>query len=135
MSDITFWQASRKAISLSREVAVKIDVRKEFGEDCIALEDGERLFEVIHPALAAGDAVTLDFSGVAVFSTPFLNAAVGQLFADLTATELQRLLLVTGLSAEGRDTLRRVVDNSKAYYSDPRRRSAVERLSDAGDDR
>lgn len=112
---------------------MRVVVREMFGEDCIALEDGERLYSTIHPALKRGELVELDFSAVSVFSSPFLNAAVGRLFADLSPSDLNRLLQVTGLSTESEGTLRRVVDNSKAYYSDPLRRQAVERRDQEDD--
>ena len=82
------------------------------------------MFERIKPELAAGHAVELDFTGVAVFASPFLNAAVGQLLKDLKADDLNRLLTVTNLAHAGGEVLARVIENAKRYYSSPDYRQA-----------
>ncbi len=98
------------------------------GDYAITLEDGQILFDRIHPELATGHQVQLDFEGVSVFASPFFNAAVGQLLKDLTPDTLNTLLKVVNLSPVGLDVLKRVIENAKRYYSSPDYRKAQEQL-------
>jgi len=96
---------------------MKCLVRETVGEDAITLDDGQSMHDRIRPELASGREVELDFDGVAVFASPFFNAAVGQLLTDLEPEQLNRLLRVLNLNATGSDVLRRVIENSKKYYA------------------
>jgi hypothetical protein len=95
------------------------------GEDAIALDDGQSVYDRIHPELQALHAVDLDFSGVSVFASPFFNAAIGQLLRDLTSEELNRLLTVTNLTPVGANVMKQVIANAKRYYAEPDYRRAV----------
>jgi len=96
---------------------MKYDIHELVGENAITLEDGQRVFDLIHPNLAAGLAVELDFTRVGVYASPFFNAALGQLLRDLKPEDLNRLLKMEGLNPVGREVARRVIDNSKQYYA------------------
>jgi len=95
---------------------------------CMTMEDGEKVYDLIHPELKAGRPVELDFSGVTVFASPFFNAAFGSLLEDLTPEDLDRLLKVSNLTPVGRDTLKLVIDNSARYYRDPVFRKALDEI-------
>ena len=95
-----------------------------FGENVLNPEDGERLRLVIRDELLARRDVVLDFEGVRIVASAFLNAAIGQLYADVPEDLIKQHLKVPNLSDIGKFALKRVVDNSKRYYSDPRYRSA-----------
>jgi hypothetical protein len=107
---------------------MKCLVHEVVGEHAITMDDGQAIFDKIKPELAAGRPVELDFAGVSVSASPFLNAAVGQLLRDLAPDELNRLLKVINLAPPTLDTLRRVIENSKRYYSSPSYREAVDRV-------
>jgi hypothetical protein len=49
------------------------------------------IYQQIHPELLAGRAVSLDFSGVAVFSAVFFNVAIAQLLKDISPDNAQGL--------------------------------------------
>lgn len=98
------------------------------GEDCITVEDGEKVYDLIHPELIAGHPVELDFAGVGVFASPFFNAAFGRLLKDFTPEDLNRLLKVSNLTSVGRDTLKLVIKNSTQYYRDPAFRKALDEI-------
>ena len=73
-----------------------------------------------------GHDVVLDFTGVRIVASAFLNAAIGQLYRDVPEDVIKEHLQVPNLSDVGKFALKRVVDNSKRYYSDARYRSAVD---------
>ena len=97
-----------------------------FGENLLNSEDGEQLRSTVYDELAAGHDVVLDFAGVRIVASAFLNAAIGQLYADLPEHVIKEHLSVPNLSDMGKFALKRVVDNSKRYYGDPQHRKAVD---------
>lgn len=58
------------------------------------MDNGQKIYDLIHPKLLSGEVVTLDFSGARIFASPFMNVAVGQLLRDIDAETLQRLLII-----------------------------------------
>ncbi|MFA5269956.1 MAG: STAS-like domain-containing protein [Methanoregula sp.] len=104
------------------------NIASTIGENCITVEDGERIYTMIFPLLSKGQEVTLDFSGVAIFASPFFNAGIGQLLRDLPAEQLSSHLHFQGLSAHGNHVLTRVIENAKRYYTNPHFRDSVEKV-------
>lgn len=106
---------------------MKVAVRDLIGRIGVTLDDGRALYGRIHPELLAGRAVELDFAGVEVLASPFLNAAIGHLLKDIAPDDLNRLLTIENLTPAGRAVLARVIENSKAYYgADPALRKALD---------
>jgi hypothetical protein len=105
---------------------MKVDVYALIGENGITLEDGQKVYSVIHPALLAGQRVELNFSRVGAFTSPFFNAAIGHLLQDIKPEVLNRLLDVSDLVPAAEYVLRRVIENSKQYYSSQDVRNAVD---------
>jgi len=102
---------------------------KDFvGERCITMDSGKRVYELIHPLLKNGESVHLDFEGVRIYASPFFNIAIGQLLKDLKSDDLNRLLKIDGMSNDGNMVLRRVIENSKEYYTNPNSRKAVDEV-------
>lgn len=116
-------------LALAARCPMTVKVRQLIdGEDAITLEDGQLVYDRVHPELLAGRAVTLDFTGVTVFASPFFNGAIGQLLRDLQPDALNRLLQVVNLDPTGMDVVRQVIANSKRYYAEPNYRAAQEKV-------
>ncbi|MEH2179102.1 STAS-like domain-containing protein [Nostoc sp.] len=96
------------------------------GEYAITADGGQKLYDQIHPLLLAGEPVELDFTGVKVFTSPFVNFGFGQLLKDISAEKLNQLVEFTSLNADGYDVLEHVMANAKRYYSDEKYRTAVD---------
>jgi hypothetical protein len=99
---------------------MRLVVRDIIGEFAITLEDGRRVYDLIAPALRAGQAVELDFAGVTVFAAGFFNSAIGQLLEEFQENDLRRLLIPVNLTPAGESVLRQVMENAKRYYSAPK---------------
>lgn len=108
----------------------RIEMRNLVGNSCITSEDGQRMYDRIHPPLDAGESVVLDFTGVDVIASPFFNAAVGQLLRDLPSDWLNTSLDIVGLHEDGMAVLRRIVENAKTYYADLEARRAQDHILD-----
>lgn len=90
------------------------------GPLCISAEDGQKVFEKVLPLLKNGKPVTISFDHVSMVISLFLNVAIGQLYGSLSENEVRTLVRVEGLSEEDMELLKRVVDNAKKYYSNPK---------------
>lgn len=115
---------------------MKLEIRNLVGERCVTSEDGQLVYEEIHPKLAAGEPVSLDFTGVTVFASPFFNFAIGQLLRDLEPDDLNEFLKIEGLLPDGGLVVQRVVKNAKEYYKNPETKKAVDDIlkQQAGDE-
>jgi hypothetical protein len=103
-----------------------VRVKDLVGRNCITFEDGQLVYELIRPELLDSNPVSVDFSGVEVFASPFFNASVGQLLRDVAPDTLRELLAFSGLAPNGDEVLRRVVENAKSYWADQGIRARVE---------
>lgn len=104
---------------------MRYSVHEITGPFAIAPDNGQKLYDQIHPALLSGQDVELDFNGTKVFASAFFNFAIGQLLKDLSPDTLNHQLRITGLNDNGQNVLKRVIENSKRYYSDTGYQKAV----------
>ena len=107
-----------------------IVVCDSFGEYLLTPDEGEELLAVVHAALAEQRDITLDFAGVLVVSSAFLNFAIGRLYEDIPADVVEAHLRAINLTDTGELTLKAVMENSKEYYSNKRFRDAVDAAVD-----
>jgi hypothetical protein len=106
---------------------MNIVVRELVGENAVTLEDGDKIYQTIFPALKSEEKISIDFTGVKVFASPFFNAAIGKLLKDFIPDALNRLISFLNLNPVGSDVLKRVIENSKQFYGNPEIQKAVER--------
>lgn len=111
---------------MSKTTATIVKLHDLFGENLLNFEDGARVHKLVHDELVARRAVVLDFSGVRIVASAFLNAAVGQLYADVPSDVIKKHLTAENASDIALFALKRVVENSKRYYSDHQYRDAVD---------
>lgn len=111
----------------------KVKVKDVIGENCITLDDGQKIYDIIEPLLTAEQEVELDFSDVRIFASPFMNAAIGQLLLGIDTAQLDRLLIVdrNKITPVGLAVMGRVIQNAKEYYSDESIRQAVDEVLDS----
>lgn len=107
---------------------MKLNIRDLVGANCVTYEDGQKVFDLVHPELQWSRPVELDFAGVRVIVSLFLNAAIGRLLEDTSTEDLNRLLTISNLPPGGLETLKRVIENSNDYYHNPLVRKALDRI-------
>jgi len=90
------------------------------GPLCVSAEDGQKVYEKIAPLIKQGHKVVLSFEQVETMISAFLNAAVGQLYGKFTEEEIRELLTVRDMDQEDLALLKRVVDNAKTYFKNPK---------------
>ena len=97
----------------------------------VSADDGQRVHDKITPLLRDGQKVELSFEQVETLISAFLNAAVGQLYGEFPQERIRELLSVRDLDPDDLPVLKRVVENAKAYFKDPKRFKEVTGEGDA----
>ncbi len=87
---------------------------------CISAEDGQKVFDKVEALLKGGNTVIISFDRVNMLISLFLNVAIGQLYGSFSEDEIRSKLQVVGLSGDDMELLKRVVDNAKKYYANPK---------------
>ncbi len=105
---------------MSQEIIVRVfDIVG--GPLCVASDDGTLVHDKITPLLREGKKVALSFAQVETVISAFLNAAIGRLYGEFKEEEIRERLSVRDMPPEDLVLLKRVVDNAKAYFKDPKR--------------
>lgn len=91
------------------------------GPLCTSSDDGQLVHNRIAPLLREGKRVALSFARIDTVISAFLNAAIGQLYGEFKEEEIRERLLLRDMAAEDLVLLKRVVENAKAYFKDPKR--------------
>lgn len=98
---------------------------------CVAIDDGQRVHSEIAGVLDDGQIAVVSFLGVKRLTTAFLNAAIGQLYNEYEEASVRERMRVVDANQQDLALLKKVVDNAKAFFADPRRGEAtVKRLTD-----
>lgn len=101
---------------------VKIKVVDVIGSNLgVSSEDGGAVFEKIQIALKARQSVELDFTGIDMVISAFLNTAVGKLVEDLSIEQIHQRIKFTGMADGDPELLEKVLENARRYYEDPDR--------------
>ena len=79
---------------------------------------GALVFDKLNQALSSEQRVELDFSGMEVMTSAFLNTAIGQLYSKFNSTQLNNQLKLVNLPVEDRALLRKVIERAKEYFKD-----------------
>ena len=94
---------------------------------CVASDDGQKIHDRLDAALKANQEVILSFRNVTALTAAFLNTAIGQLYGTFSEKRIQDLLKVEDAEQDDLALLKRVVDNAKLYFKDPKRYDQVVR--------
>lgn len=87
---------------------------------CISSEDGQKVFDKVSFLLKEGASVVISFDRVNMLISLFLNVAIGQLYGFFSEDEIRAGLRVEGMAGDDMELLKRVVDNAKRYYANPK---------------
>ena len=60
-------------------MALRIYLEKVVGENCASIDDGDKVLQLVRPELVKGFQVEIDFEGINLMLTPFLNTCFGKL--------------------------------------------------------
>lgn len=88
----------------------------------VSTSDGEIVFTELSKCLKEEDKVTLDFKGISILTTAFLNAAIGQLYSGETYPDnfLNEHLKIINVRDIDAPLFSLVINRAKEYYQNKR---------------
>eukprot|EP00493_Phyllostaurus_siculus_P025256 UN25600 len=95
---------------------LKVKVFELVGKNAISMQSGSKLNKVISEPLLNNENVEIDFQGVALYASPFFNAAVGVLLREITIDDLMKSMKIVNCSDIGISLLNTVIQNAINYY-------------------
>ena len=69
-------------------------------------------------ALNKKEEVSLDFAGIELMTTAFLNVAIGNLYKDYSSDFIKQYLKLQNVSVENARRIKKVTDTAKLFYKD-----------------
>ncbi len=96
-----------------REIKIK-DITKS--HLAVSAADGDMVFAQIVEGFDKGEKVKLDFEGIDLTITAFMNASIGKLYGKYSVQVIRDLLDIVNLQNEERQLLRLVVDRAKQRF-------------------
>lgn len=104
----------------SEHMLVKV---KDFiqGTAAVSSDDGDLLFEEINNSLKSNSILTLDFEGITLITTAFLNSAIGQLYSKYTSTDLNNHIKLVNIADEDKILFIKVIERAKEYFQNKKK--------------
>ena len=93
-------------------------VKNIIGSDLAITSDaGKSVHQAIFQALRKGDIVELDFQGITIVITAFLNMAIGKLYQDFDSDFLNAHLKLVNVDDKDKAFFKMVVTYAKEYFA------------------
>ena len=86
-------------------------------DSAVSSDDGDNVYTNIIETINDGYIVELDFSGITLMTTAFLNSAIGQLYSKFSSEELNTSLKLKNVAKEDGILFKKVVDRAKQYQA------------------
>lgn len=95
------------------------------GHKAVTPDEGEPIFCQLLDLLAKDYSVELDFTGIEMMTTAFLNVVIGDLYKTYTSDQLRLVLRFSGLDEAGKRRIKKVTDTAKEFYQNPSQFSKI----------
>lgn len=86
------------------------------GNAAISVDDGTNVFNLISKSINENLKVVLDFKNINLITSPFLNAAIGQLYGVFDEEVIKNHLNIINPSEIHLETFKRVVERAREYF-------------------
>ena len=80
-------------------------------------DEGKPINDEIRKLMKEEKIVEIDFSGVELITTAFLNVVIGELYNDYSSEFLKERLKISNISEDDARRIKKVTDTAKLFYS------------------
>ncbi len=86
----------------------------------VSTDDGDKIFHMLNESFSKEEEVTLNFQGVTLMTTAFLNAAIGQLYGnnEYSSDFLNKNITLKNVQDQDVHLFSLVVKRAKEYFAD-----------------
>lgn len=81
-------------------------------------DEGKPICDKIKDYFNQGEVVELNFAGVKLMTTAFLNVAIGDLYGEFSSEVLKEKLKIVNISDDDARRIKKVTDTAKLFYAD-----------------
>lgn len=78
--------------------------------------DGEKVFNIIDLSFKANKIIELDFEGIELTITAFLNSSIGKLYSIYEVEKIRELLKIINLKQDEIELLKLVIEKAKERF-------------------
>ena len=114
-------------------MTLRIFLKKEIGQNCASLDDGAKVLQLISPELFKGSTVEVDFKGVNLILTPFLNACFGKLLERFGKEMTMTHVIMRNVSDQFLYRINGFVDRKDVEFTASRERKILQDMFDEDD--
>ena len=93
---------------------MRVQLLETTGSECISLDQGEKLYQLLLEELKAKKPVEVDFQGVATLFSPFLMGSLGKLLGHFEKEVLMERLIFCNISPDHLKTVNEFIDRADA---------------------
>lgn len=85
-------------------------------DTAVSTDMGDAVFKQIIAVISGDNCVILDFVGIEILTTAFLNAAIGQLYSQFSSEQLNKMLQLTNVAEDDKILFKKVISRAKEYF-------------------
>ena len=111
-------------------MALRVLLGKAVGKNCSSIDDGERVLSLIRPELIKGFTVELDFEGVKLVLTPFLNACFGKLLEEFGSEVTMTHVSMRNISDDLLQRINNFINTKEEEFTQSRDRKILQDMFD-----
>ena len=112
---------------------LRIFLEKTVGKNCVSIDDGEKVLQLIRPELTKGFTVEVDFKGVKLILTPFLNACFGKLLEQFGREITMTHVSMRNVSDEFLQRINKFISRKDAEFTQSNDREMLQEMFDEDD--
>ena len=111
-------------------MALRVLLEKTVGKNCSSIDDGEKVLNLIRPELIKGFNVELDFEGVKLVLTPFLNTCFGKLLEQFGREMTMTHVSMKNISDEFLKRINSFINKKEAEFTQSHDREMMQEMFD-----
>ncbi len=111
-------------------MVLRVFLKKTVGENCSSVDDGEKVLNLIRPELIQGSSVELDFQGVKLVLTPFLNTCFGTLLEQFGREVTMTHVNMRNISDELLQRINNFINRKEEEFTQSRDRKLLQEIFD-----
>ncbi len=86
-------------------------------DTAVSSDDGEIVLKQIEECLKTECIANLDFEGISLLTTAFLNSAIAPLYNTYSSEQLNSMLRLINVEDEDRILFKKVIERAKEYFA------------------
>lgn len=110
-----------------KQLVISKIIKSEFA---VSPEDGNTVYEIIKKEIESKNQLELNFDGIDIMTTAFLNNAIGNLYRNFDRQQLNRYINMANISDCDLALVKKAIDRAKITFNNETKNSIREEFED-----